>query len=184
MIGPPRRVRPWAFLRIARPPQRCAGRSPGQGTANRSTSPRPRCCCMPAAVTWINYWPTRPVRGTLASRQQAGSHHLFPKVFIPLTHLCRDRCHYCTFVTTPGVAPKRQPVTCHQTRFLRSPEQVRTRVPRSAFHPWGPSRRAVAAGSRMARRARLRRHVVLCTGYGRTGPRGDRAAAAPESRRA
>ncbi|GAB7004740.1 bifunctional FO biosynthesis protein CofGH [Nocardioides sp. AN3] len=23
------------------------------------------------------------------------------KVFIPLTHLCRDRCHYCTFVTTP-----------------------------------------------------------------------------------
>ena len=25
-----------------------------------------------------------------------------PKVFIPLTRLCRDRCHYCTFVTTPG----------------------------------------------------------------------------------
>lgn len=24
------------------------------------------------------------------------------KVFIPLTHLCRDRCHYCTFVTVPG----------------------------------------------------------------------------------
>ncbi|MFB2581469.1 bifunctional FO biosynthesis protein CofGH [Herbiconiux sp. P15] len=24
------------------------------------------------------------------------------KVFIPLTHLCRDRCHYCTFVETPG----------------------------------------------------------------------------------
>jgi FO synthase len=25
-----------------------------------------------------------------------------PKVFIPLTHLCRDRCHYCTFATVPG----------------------------------------------------------------------------------
>jgi FO synthase len=25
-----------------------------------------------------------------------------PKVFVPLTHLCRDRCHYCTFVTVPG----------------------------------------------------------------------------------
>ncbi|RZS80193.1 FO synthase subunit 1 /FO synthase subunit 2 [Motilibacter rhizosphaerae] len=25
------------------------------------------------------------------------------KVFIPLTRLCRDRCHYCTFVTVPGV---------------------------------------------------------------------------------
>ncbi|MGB6040203.1 MAG: bifunctional FO biosynthesis protein CofGH, partial [Gordonia sp. (in: high G+C Gram-positive bacteria)] len=24
------------------------------------------------------------------------------KVFIPVTHLCRDRCHYCTFVTVPG----------------------------------------------------------------------------------
>jgi FO synthase len=25
-----------------------------------------------------------------------------PKVFVPVTRLCRDRCHYCTFVTTPG----------------------------------------------------------------------------------
>ncbi len=23
------------------------------------------------------------------------------KVFIPLTHLCRDVCHYCTFAKTP-----------------------------------------------------------------------------------
>jgi FO synthase len=27
-----------------------------------------------------------------------------PKVFIPVTRLCRDRCHYCTFVETPGQA--------------------------------------------------------------------------------
>ena len=27
------------------------------------------------------------------------------KVFIPLTRLCRDRCHYCTFVTTPHRVP-------------------------------------------------------------------------------
>lgn len=25
-----------------------------------------------------------------------------PKVFIPVTHLCRDRCHYCTFATDPA----------------------------------------------------------------------------------
>ncbi|RNL78373.1 bifunctional FO biosynthesis protein CofGH [Nocardioides marmorisolisilvae] len=25
-----------------------------------------------------------------------------PKVFIPVTRLCRDKCHYCTFVATPG----------------------------------------------------------------------------------
>ena len=27
------------------------------------------------------------------------------KVFVPLTRLCRDRCHYCTFVTVPGKLP-------------------------------------------------------------------------------
>jgi FO synthase len=27
------------------------------------------------------------------------------KVFIPLTRLCRDRCHYCTFVTVPAKLP-------------------------------------------------------------------------------
>lgn len=27
-----------------------------------------------------------------------------PKVFIPITKLCRDKCHYCTFVETPGHA--------------------------------------------------------------------------------
>jgi len=27
------------------------------------------------------------------------------KVFIPLTRLCRDRCHYCTFATAPALLP-------------------------------------------------------------------------------
>ena len=29
-----------------------------------------------------------------------------PKVFIPVTRLCRDRCHYCTFVETPARAAR------------------------------------------------------------------------------
>ncbi|WP_026146189.1 radical SAM protein, partial [Nocardioides sp. Iso805N] len=29
-----------------------------------------------------------------------------PKVFIPITRLCRDRCHYCTFVETPAQAAR------------------------------------------------------------------------------
>src|SRR4051812_33587397 len=29
-----------------------------------------------------------------------------PKVFIPVTRLCRDRCHYCTFVETPTQAQR------------------------------------------------------------------------------
>src|SRR5688572_31920068 len=29
-----------------------------------------------------------------------------PKVFIPVTRLCRDKCHYCTFVETPKQAAR------------------------------------------------------------------------------
>ncbi|MGY1617012.1 bifunctional FO biosynthesis protein CofGH [Geodermatophilus sp. SYSU D00691] len=38
----------------------------------------------------------------LASAGRPGVVTYSRKVFIPLTQLCRDRCHYCTFVTTPG----------------------------------------------------------------------------------
>ena len=40
------------------------------------------------------------------------------KVFVPLTTLCRDRCHYCVFVDTPGQLLKK-----HKPAFM-SPEQV------------------------------------------------------------
>ena len=54
----------------------------------------------------------------LASAGRPGIVTYSRKVFIPLTHLCRDRCHYCTFVTTPGQlrAPGKAP-------FL-SPDEV------------------------------------------------------------
>ena len=47
----------------------------------------------------------------LASAGRPGVITYSPKVFIPLTHLCRDRCRYCTFVTVPGrlVADGREP---------------------------------------------------------------------------
>ncbi|HYN74590.1 MAG TPA: 7,8-didemethyl-8-hydroxy-5-deazariboflavin synthase, partial [Candidatus Limnocylindria bacterium] len=38
----------------------------------------------------------------LASAGRAGLVTYSRKVFIPLTRLCRDRCHYCTFATTPA----------------------------------------------------------------------------------
>jgi FO synthase len=38
----------------------------------------------------------------LVAAGRAGVVTYSPKVFVPLTHLCRDRCHYCTFVTVPG----------------------------------------------------------------------------------
>jgi len=33
-----------------------------------------------------------------------------PKVFIPVTRLCRDRCHHCTFVETPSQAARQERV--------------------------------------------------------------------------
>ena len=38
----------------------------------------------------------------LTAAGRAGVVTYSPKVFLPVTRLCRDRCHYCTFVTTPG----------------------------------------------------------------------------------
>ncbi|WP_007518604.1 bifunctional FO biosynthesis protein CofGH [Frankia saprophytica] len=41
----------------------------------------------------------------LASAGRPGVVTYSPKVFIPLTRLCRDRCHYCTFATVPHRLP-------------------------------------------------------------------------------
>ena len=38
----------------------------------------------------------------LAAAGRAGVVTYSRKVFVPLTTLCRDRCHYCTFVDTPA----------------------------------------------------------------------------------
>ncbi|MWV59694.1 7,8-didemethyl-8-hydroxy-5-deazariboflavin synthase CofG [Rathayibacter sp. VKM Ac-2754] len=45
----------------------------------------------------------------LARRGRPGVVTYSRKVFVPLTKLCRDRCHYCVFVETPGgLAAKRE----------------------------------------------------------------------------
>ena len=46
-------------------------------------------------------------RGARPARWARGAHRparmtFSPKVFIPLTKLCADVCHYCTFATTPS----------------------------------------------------------------------------------
>src|SRR4051794_41751945 len=41
----------------------------------------------------------------LAEAGRPGTVTYSRKVFLPLTRLCRDRCHYCTFATTPGRLP-------------------------------------------------------------------------------
>ncbi|MBK6960086.1 MAG: 5-amino-6-(D-ribitylamino)uracil--L-tyrosine 4-hydroxyphenyl transferase CofH [Gammaproteobacteria bacterium] len=74
------------------------------------------------------------------------------KVFIPLTHLCRDVCHYCTFATTPSRIAKpfmtpdevleiaRQGATagCHEALFtLGDKPELRYEVARRALAELG-----------------------------------------------
>ena len=68
-----------------------------------------------------------------------------PKVFIPLTHLCRDRCGYCTFAKAPArvAAPYLSPeqvldvaragaaVGCHEALFTLG-ERPELRYPAAA----------------------------------------------------
>ncbi len=42
----------------------------------------------------------------LVAAARPGTITYSPKVFIPVTRLCRDRCHYCTFVESPGQAAR------------------------------------------------------------------------------
>ena len=74
------------------------------------------------------------------------------KVFIPLTRLCRDRCHYCTFAT---VAAPKLPAEflSAPTRCSTSPGQgAAARLQGGAVHPRRPPGGPLAAGAGVARR--------------------------------
>ena len=75
-----------------------------------------------------------------------------PKVFIPLTHLCRDVCRYCTFANTPkpgepaylsieqavGIAKAGVAAGCHEALFtLGDQPEKRYRVAREALAALG-----------------------------------------------
>ena len=106
-----------------------------------------------------------------------------PKVFVPLTRLCRDRCHYCTFVTVPGRLAAAAAVP-HAGRGARDRAgRARGRLPGGPVHPGRPAGGALAGGARVAGGPRLRLDAGVRARDGRAGPGGDRAAAAPEPRR-
>ena len=68
------------------------------------------------------------------------------KVFIPLTKLCRDVCHYCTFAETPHAG---QPAYLSPDEVLQSPAPARRpAAPRRC------SRSATSPSCATARRAR------------------------------
>ena len=57
------------------------------------------------ALSLAGFADTRALAGVAAALRDQGFLNLVTyskKVFIPLTHLCRDVCHYCTFAQTPS----------------------------------------------------------------------------------
>ena len=75
-----------------------------------------------------------------------------PKVFIPLTHLCRDVCHYCTFARPPrrgercylsadevlAIADAGRLAGCHEALFtLGDKPELRYRAARDELHRLG-----------------------------------------------
>ena len=85
----------------------------------------------------------------LAAAGRPGVVTYSPKVFIPVTRLCRDRCHYCTFVTTPGHLER-----AGEPPFL-SPDEIldiaragrRAGLHGGAVHPRRPARGPLARGA-------------------------------------
>ena len=78
----------------------------------------------------------------LASAGRPGTVTYSRKVFMPLTRLCRDRCHYCTFATTPGrvAAPYLSP-----DEILDIARRCRARLQGGAVHAGRPSRGPLVA---------------------------------------
>ena len=95
------------------------------------------------------------------------------KVFIPLTRLCRDRCHYCTFATVPHRLP---------AAFLERDEVLADRqggrgagLQGGPVHARRPPGGALARRPRVARGPRLPLHIGVRARLRRRGAGGDRA---------
>ena len=102
------------------------------------------------------------------------------KVFIPLTHLCRDTCGYCTFVHPPQTRRGGVPhARAGAGDRARGPGR---RLRRGAVHPGRQARAQVEAGRRGAGGDGPRDDARLSRRDGRAGLQGDRPAAAFQSR--
>ena len=69
----------------------------GRRSARRPRRPARPSCSPPPPASATPGWSTPGRPGVVTYSR---------KVFIPLTRLCRDRCHYCTFATVPHRLPR------------------------------------------------------------------------------
>ena len=77
-----------------------------------------------------------------------------PKVFIPLTMLCRDRCGYCTFAKAPARLAVALPVARRGPGHR--PGRAATPAATRPSSPWASARRSATRRPRLAGRARPR----------------------------
>jgi len=103
-----------------------------------------------------------------------------PKVFIPLTMLCQDRCGYCTFAKAP--ARLADPYLSHDQVIDIARAGLGGGLPRGAVHPGRAPRAALRDGAPLARRARLCLDRRLRRRHGRGGARRDWPATARQRR--
>ena len=109
------------------------------------------------ALLLVNETDTKKLVDRAAKLRDAGHRNLVSysrKVFIPLTHLCRDVCHYCTFAQTPkhlaapyltieqilDVANRGAALGCKEALFtLGEKPELRYRAARDALEKMGYS---------------------------------------------
>ena len=103
------------------------------------------------------------------------------KVFIPLTQLCRDVCHYCTFAKAPRAARARLSVAGRGAGDR--PRRRGGRLHGGAVHARRQAGAALPRGARGAGGARPRDDDRLPARDVRAGAARDRPAAARQSRR-
>ena len=102
-----------------------------------------------ALVAWLEQAPLAELIDAAGRLRDEGHGRLVSysrKVFIPLTHLCRDVCHYCTFAERPRAGRARLSVAGRGARHR--PRRRRGRLHGGAVH----ARRQ--AGTALPRRAR------------------------------
>ena len=102
------------------------------------------------------------------------------KVFIPLTHLCRDVCHYCTFAERPRAGTIRLSLPGRGARHR--PRRSRRRLHGGSVHARRQAGAALPRRARGAGRARIRNHHRLSSGDVRACAARDRTPAARQSR--
>ena len=85
-------------------------------------------------------------RGRCATTRTGTRVTYSPKVFIPLTMLCRDQCGYCTFAQPP--ARLESPYLTPDAGARHRPRRRRGRLPRGAVHARRAARGALPGGPR------------------------------------